>query len=143
MLGRPQHLPGRRSAGGHRAHRRRRPRGHPAHRRGIGSRREIALMQAIVLNAEWAPRDGAVISERDRARKWAPNANLAWRNPSMQLDRVEDPAGPGPGELLVRIEACGICGSDVLMFETDEAGYMILPYHVACPVVVGHEFAGT
>src|SRR5919108_6685460 len=100
-------------------------------------------MQAIVLDAEWEPRNGAAISERDLARRWAPNANHAWRNPSMELHTVEDPAGPGPGELIVRIEACGICGSDVHMYETDDAGYMILPYHVACPVVVGHEFAGT
>ena len=100
-------------------------------------------MQAIVLDAEWEPRNGAAISERDLARRWAPNANHAWRNPSMELHTVEDPSGPGPGELVVRIEACGICGSDVHMYETDDAGYMILPYHVACPVVVGHEFAGT
>ena len=100
-------------------------------------------MKAIVLDAEWEPRNGAAISEPDRARRWAPNANHAWRNPSMELHTVDDPAGPGPGELVVRIEACGICGSDVHMYETDDAGYMILPYHVACPVVVGHEFAGT
>jgi threonine dehydrogenase-like Zn-dependent dehydrogenase len=100
-------------------------------------------VKAIVLDAEWEPRNGAAISAHDKARKWAPNANLAWRNPHMHLETVENPGAPGPGELIVRIDACGICGSDVHMYETDDAGYMILPYHVACPVVIGHEFAGT
>jgi threonine dehydrogenase-like Zn-dependent dehydrogenase len=29
------------------------------------------------------------------------------------------------------------------MFETDDDGYMLLPYHLAAPVVIGHEFSGT
>ena len=36
-----------------------------------------------------------------------------------------------------------ICGSDVHMFETDDDGYMLLPYHLRTPVVTGHEFSGT
>jgi L-iditol 2-dehydrogenase len=41
---------------------------------------------------------------------------------------------PGPGELLVRVEACGICGSDRHMFKGE--------YPTALPVTLGHEFCG-
>jgi scyllo-inosose 3-dehydrogenase len=100
-------------------------------------------MKAILLTAEWAPRGAHGISPEDAERHWAPNANLAWRNPSLQITEVPHPGEPGPDEVLVKIEACGICGSDVHMYETDPDGYIILPYHVAAPVVTGHEFAGT
>lgn len=43
---------------------------------------------------------------------------------------------PGPGELLVRVEACGICGSDVHGY--DGASGRRIP-----PIVMGHETAGT
>lgn len=100
-------------------------------------------MKAILLNAEWAPRGDHGISPENEARRWAPNANLAWRHPALQVEEVPHPGDPGPDEVLVKIEACGICGSDVHMYETDDDGYIILPYHVAAPVVTGHEFAGT
>jgi L-iditol 2-dehydrogenase len=41
---------------------------------------------------------------------------------------------PGVGDLLVRVEACGICGSDRHMFRGE--------YPTAWPVTLGHEFAG-
>lgn len=41
---------------------------------------------------------------------------------------------PGPGDLFVRIEACGICGSDRHMFRGE--------YPTALPVTQGHEFCG-
>ena len=44
--------------------------------------------------------------------------------------------------MILKVGACGICGSDVHMFETDEEGYMFLPYHLQTPVVTGHEFSG-
>jgi (R,R)-butanediol dehydrogenase/meso-butanediol dehydrogenase/diacetyl reductase len=43
---------------------------------------------------------------------------------------VPDPA-PGPGELLLRVEACGICGSDLKVRSLMPSGY-----------VMGHEFCG-
>ncbi|MET9020627.1 alcohol dehydrogenase catalytic domain-containing protein [Actinopolymorpha sp. NPDC004070] len=47
-------------------------------------------------------------------------------------------APPGPGEVLVRVGAAGICGSDVELFAgTRPAAY------VSYPVVPGHEWAGT
>ena len=52
--------------------------------------------------------------------------------------RVEDlPAPvPGPGEVLIGVAACGICGSDVHGF--DGASGRRIP-----PIVMGHEAAGT
>src|SRR3569623_2971457 len=50
--------------------------------------------------------------------------------------QVEDVARPEPGlrDLLVRIEATGICGSDRHMFKGE--------YPTALPVTLGHEFCG-
>lgn len=42
---------------------------------------------------------------------------------------------PGPDDILVRVEACGICGSDRHMFKGE--------YPTALPVTLGHEFCGT
>ena len=49
--------------------------------------------------------------------------------------RIEDVAKPvaGPGELLVRIMASGVCGSDVMEW------YRIKK----APIILGHEIAGT
>ncbi len=99
-------------------------------------------MKAVVLNAEWAPRPGVTIDPDDEKRRWATNASLVYRNPSASLETLDDPAEPGPREVILKVGACGICGSDVHMFETDDDDYMLLPYHLATPVVTGHEFSG-
>jgi L-iditol 2-dehydrogenase len=54
--------------------------------------------------------------------------------------RVSDEAMPEPqdGESLVRVEAVGICGSDLHWFEEGAIG----DARLAQPLVVGHEFAG-
>ena len=51
----------------------------------------------------------------------------------MVLEEVARPE-PGPGDLLVRVSACGICGSDRHMFRGE--------YPTALPVTLGHEFCG-
>lgn len=99
-------------------------------------------MKAVVLNAEWAPRKGVKVKPEDEARRWAVNASDVYRNPSASLETLDDPTNPAPDEVILKVGACGICGSDVHMFETDEEGYVILPYHLATPVVTGHEFSG-
>jgi L-iditol 2-dehydrogenase len=45
---------------------------------------------------------------------------------------------PGPGEVLVRVVAVGICGSDVHYYEHGRIG----PYVVDAPMVIGHEASG-
>jgi L-iditol 2-dehydrogenase len=49
--------------------------------------------------------------------------------------RVEEQPVPriGPGEALIRVEACGVCGSDVLRWYVE----------AKAPIVLGHEPAGT
>jgi len=54
-----------------------------------------------------------------------------------QLELVEMPAPlPGPGEVLVRVHSCGICGSDVHGFDGSTGRRQP-------PLVMGHEAAGT
>ncbi len=48
-------------------------------------------------------------------------------------------AKPGPGHVQIRVEACGICGSDVHYFREGRIGH----YVVDAPMVLGHESAGT
>ena len=53
---------------------------------------------------------------------------------NLAVAEVDDPA-VGPGDLLVRVEACGICGSDVHGY--DGSSGRRIP-----PLVMGHEAAG-
>ena len=41
---------------------------------------------------------------------------------------------PGPEEVLIRVKACGICGTDIKLYHGD--------YEAKCPVILGHEFSG-
>lgn len=51
----------------------------------------------------------------------------------LELQDVEVPR-PGPGEVLIEVKACGICGTDVHVLHDE------FPYWP--PVVLGHEFSG-
>lgn len=44
---------------------------------------------------------------------------------------------PGPGEVTVRVAACGVCGTDVHIYHGDKGSADVTP-----PVILGHEIAG-
>lgn len=53
--------------------------------------------------------------------------------------RIEDHAVPsvGPHDVLIQVKACGVCGTDVHIYEGDEGAAAVAP-----PTVLGHEFSG-
>ena len=51
----------------------------------------------------------------------------------IEVDRVPVPQ-PGPGELLVEVAACGICGSDL---------HLVLEQYARPGAILGHEWSGT
>jgi 2-desacetyl-2-hydroxyethyl bacteriochlorophyllide A dehydrogenase len=57
----------------------------------------------------------------------------------LELQEAADAADPAAGEVTVRVEAAGICGSDVHAYEWTD-GYGFMTQHL--PVIMGHEFAG-
>ena len=54
---------------------------------------------------------------------------------SFRVAQVPDPA-PGPGQIVVKVDACGICGTDLHIMDGE---FPPTPY----PITPGHEFAGT
>lgn len=53
----------------------------------------------------------------------------------LRIENRDVPA-PGPGEALVRVAVCGVCGSDATEYDRG-------PVLTVLPVTLGHEFAGT
>jgi propanol-preferring alcohol dehydrogenase len=53
----------------------------------------------------------------------------------LQLDELPKPE-PGPGQLLVRVHACGVCRTDLHVVDDDLEGGTL-------PIVPGHEIVGT
>ena len=56
----------------------------------------------------------------------------------LELAEVSIPEEVGPGDVLIRVAAVGICGTDLHYYRGEPAGYETLPL----PFIMGHEFAG-
>ena len=54
---------------------------------------------------------------------------------SFRVAQLPDPA-PGPGQIVVKVECCGVCGTDLHIMDGE---FPPTPY----PITPGHEFAGT
>jgi scyllo-inosose 3-dehydrogenase len=98
-------------------------------------------VRAYVLDAEWDPQPGHAVPPEEEHARTARVASRVWRHPRLRLAEVPDPS-PGPGDVLVRVEAVGICGSDTHCLETDPGGWMRFSGPARLPVILGHEVAG-
>ncbi|MCG3211257.1 MAG: scyllo-inosose 3-dehydrogenase [Anaerolineae bacterium] len=98
-------------------------------------------MKGLVLDAAWEPKAGYKVSEWEKETGKAITGNSIWRHPKMQVQDVPDPAIK-PDQILLEVKACGICGSDMHFYETDELGYMLYPGLTKFPSITGHELSG-
>lgn len=92
-----------------------------------------------MLRAEWDPRPGYVPTARERESGKATMASRVWRHPRFVPETVPDPR-PGADEVLLKVRACGVCGSDTHCYEHDADGYILFSGPVRLPVTVGHEY---
>ncbi|MCX7795361.1 MAG: scyllo-inosose 3-dehydrogenase [bacterium] len=98
-------------------------------------------MKGLVVSAEWSPKPGYIVSDFEKTTGKAITGNSIWKNPSLEVKEVPDPT-PGPKDVVLKVKACGVCGSDVHFYETDSEGYMLYPGLTKFPCVIGHEFSG-
>jgi threonine dehydrogenase-like Zn-dependent dehydrogenase len=98
-------------------------------------------MKGLVVSAEWSPKPGYVVSQFEKTTGKAITGNSIWKNPKLEIKEVPDPT-PGPKDVVLKVRACGVCGSDVHFYETDSDGYMLYPGLTKFPCVIGHEFSG-
>lgn len=98
-------------------------------------------MRAFVLRGTWAPTGGVRLSAREQEERRSYTSGLCWKDISCGMEDVPVPE-PGDGEVLIRVGACGVCGSDIHAIAAKPDGYMQYNCHTRLPVILGHEFAG-
>jgi len=99
-------------------------------------------MRALVVNAEWKPRESYSITEEERSRRRAFTGSQVWRNSVFEIKDIPIPSLAESDEVLIRVKRCGICGSDTHLYETDKEGYILFSGLTKLPCVIGHEFSG-
>lgn len=98
-------------------------------------------MKGLVLSAKWEPREGYQLSEFEKTTGKAITGNAIWRYPELKVQEVETPTIK-PDQVLIQIKACGVCGSDMHFYETDDQDYILYPGLTKFPTILGHEFSG-
>ncbi len=98
-------------------------------------------MRAFYVKADWKPKPGYKLSKRESETKRSQRGNSIWHNLSATvMDR------PVPeiksDEVLLKVGAAGICGTDAHLLQLDEDGYTKYDGHSKYPIITGHEFSG-
>ncbi len=101
----------------------------------------MGKMRAVTLVADWEPRSDFDLGAKDVEGKLSYLGSKVWRNPTLNIVEKDVPE-IGPSDVLIKVKACGICGSDVHMAQSDSKGYIRYPGLTGFPCTLGHEFAG-
>ncbi|MFC1543167.1 scyllo-inosose 3-dehydrogenase [Candidatus Neomarinimicrobiota bacterium] len=98
-------------------------------------------MKTATLFADWDPKPDFRLGAKDIEGKLTYLGSRVWCHPQIKIVDKDIPI-PGPMEVLIEVKACGICGSDVHMLQSDDSGYIFYPGLTAFPATLGHEFSG-
>jgi hypothetical protein len=98
-------------------------------------------VKALILDAKWDPKPDYKVSEWEKTTGKAITGSSVWRYPKLEVREKTVPQIAKPDEVLLEVQACGVCGSDIHFYERDAAGYMYYPGLTKFPVTTGHEFA--
>lgn len=101
----------------------------------------MKAMRAVRLHAKWEPKSDFVLGAKDVEGQQSYLGSKVWRHPEMVIEDVPIPK-PGPGQVLIKLKNCGICGSDVHMAQPDDDGYIWYPGLTGFPCTLGHELSG-
>jgi len=97
-------------------------------------------MKGLVLDATWEPKPGYALSDWEKRTHTAVNGNNVWRHPKLAVKEWPEPT-VGPRDVLLEVQACGVCGSDMHFYETDKDDYILYPGLTRFPTILGHEFS--
>jgi threonine dehydrogenase-like Zn-dependent dehydrogenase len=98
-------------------------------------------MKGLVLDAQWKPKPGYQVSEWENQTHKAITGNSIWHNPKLEVREWPEPE-LGPNDVRLEVQACGVCGSDMHFYETDDQNYILYPGLTKFPTILGHEFSG-
>ncbi|HSV31464.1 MAG TPA: scyllo-inosose 3-dehydrogenase [Atribacteraceae bacterium] len=99
-------------------------------------------MKAVRLQAKWDPRPDYRLGPKDVSEKVCWLGSRVWKNPKVSVADIPVPSITRPTDVLIKIRACGVCGSDVHMAQCDAENYIIYPGLTGFPATLGHEFSG-
>lgn len=100
-------------------------------------------MKAVKYKADFVPKPEVRLSEKEiQDQRGKADSDKIFKNPRIEMVDVPEPEITDPGQVKIQIKACGICGTDCHLVETDEEGYTLYPGHMRGDMTLGHEFCG-
>ena len=99
-------------------------------------------MKAVEWRADWKPTADYKPHPGDIEGKKTHTSSKVWQNPTLAV--VDRPVPEiGPDEVSLKVEACGVCGTDTHLLQTRQDGRVMYPGLTALPIILGHEICGT
>ena len=98
-------------------------------------------MRAFYVQAQFAPKPGYKLSAREAATQRSAKGNSIWKDLKGAVTDRPVPV-PKDDEVLLKIGAAGICGTDTHLLVSDQDGYTKYDGHSKYPIITGHEFSG-
>ncbi|MDR1800458.1 MAG: alcohol dehydrogenase catalytic domain-containing protein [Lachnospiraceae bacterium] len=98
-------------------------------------------MRAFYVEADFVPKEGYILSEREKTTGRAMRGNQIWKDIKGSVTDRPMPV-PDDNQVLVKVGAAGICGTDAHLLKKDDQGYSLYDGHSKYPIITGHEFSG-